>query len=754
MSRRERGQNAPVADAFRRAMFWAIVGALANFSVADLNPVYFVLSFSGLLVCWYGSVKPARPAPRLAINTVLMLVIAFAAIEMLRVGVGVSAFAVFVVLLLIVKLLDLRSARDDAQILVLCLSIMVAAVLTSNSFLTGLFMIIESVLLLRVFVLFQLHSVVSLGPPRRPRLAKPARVDMRSMLIATGFLCALIGSIVFVVLPRNIGGQAFGDWGGARSVSGFADEVELGRPGLISTSTKPVLDMTISDRNGMNLGGENTPPVYLRGAVLEIYESGNWTRNSIIRVPLTERIRRYPANSSLRPRGGSDNSVWDMQCRITMRAVNDGPVFLFSPWRPVEFRVGDRPMRLGYDFTRGLFLKDGIGGSLEYTVRVVRDEFRPMTIDEDATRSPVINTDIHPDVARLAADIIREGGIEPDPSIRPIEDDEAAVRLLENFLRSRYTYTLDVQPVPAGQDATRWFLFDRQTGHCEYYASSIALLARSVGIPARVVTGYIASDYNPVTEQYTVRESNAHAWTEAEIAPGQWRIFDGTPPSDFYDIHVPSPGLMRTLSRMYESIEFIWGRTVVGYDANARESIIGQKLGDFGLARLADRLLERLAAGRVKLVSRAALVALIVFATSFFLGILIIRYQRVFAAIREAIRTLIARTGIHQAFSTGDKDPLGPLEHAINRTLDHAGLNRPEWMPLKSHLHAVHEQLDESPELRTALHDGTRWLYRHRFATGETPEITQMGGIIERLRQSEKTAQSRKPNRDDTKPTL
>lgn len=754
MSRPARVQDAPVAHAFRRAMFWAIVGALANFSVADLNPVYFVLSFSALLACWYGSVKPARPAPRLAINAVLMLVIVFAGIEMLRVGVGVSAFAVFVVLLLIVKLLDLRTARDDAQILVLCLSIMVAAVLTSNSFLTGFFMIVESVLLLRAFVLFQLHSVVSLGAPRRPRLAKPARVDMRSMLIATGFLCALIGSAVFVVLPRNIGGQAFGDWGGARSVSGFADQVELGRPGLISTSTKPVLDMTITDRNGMNLGAENTPPVYLRGAVLEVYESGSWTRNSIIRVPLTERIRRFPANSSLRPRGGNDNSVWDMQCQVTMRSVSDGPVYLFSPWRPVEFRVGDRPMRLGFDFSRGLFLKDGIGGSLEYTVRVVRDEFRSVSINEDATRSPVINTDIHPEIANLAADIIREGGIEPDPDIRPIEDDEAAVRLMENYLRSRYAYTLDAQPVPAGQDATRWFLFERQTGHCEYYASSIALMARSVGIPARVVTGYIASDYNPVTEQYTVRESNAHAWTEAEIAPGQWRIFDGTPPSDFYDIHVPSPGLMRTLSRMYESIEFIWGRTVVGYDANARESIIGQKLGDFGLARMADRVLERLAAGRVKLVSRAAIVALTVFAGSFFIGILIIRYQRVFAAFREAFRSFIARIGIKRALNPGDQDPLDPLEHTINRTLERVGLARPTWMPLKSHLRAIQDQLDDSPDLRTALDDGTRWLYRHRFAPADAPQTTQMRGIIQRLRQSEKAARTRNPNHNTTKPAL
>ncbi|CAN0593276.1 unnamed protein product, partial [Laminaria digitata] len=190
-----------------------IFGAIVSFAIADLSPLYLVLAMMGCFTSWFASVTPARPAPRGLINVILLLVIAIAGVEMLRVGVGVNAFAVFVTLLLVVKLLDLRSARDDGQVLVLCLSIMVAAVLTSNSFMTGLMMIIESVLLLRAVILFQIYSVVSLGHARHTRISRPARIDIRSMMIASGFLCMLIGGLVFVALPRNIGSQAFGQWG-------------------------------------------------------------------------------------------------------------------------------------------------------------------------------------------------------------------------------------------------------------------------------------------------------------------------------------------------------------------------------------------------------------------------------------------------------------------------------------------------------------------------------------------------------------
>jgi hypothetical protein len=405
---------------FRVSMFWAILGALTAFSIADANLIYFIAFVGGTLAVWFSSVRPSRPAPRVMINTILLLVIMIAGIEILRSGVGVSAFAVFVALLLIVKLLDLRGPRDDGQVLVLCLSILVAAVLTSNSFLTGAMMLVECVLLLRAFVMFQMYAVVRLGRTPSVRVDQRTRIDIRSMMLGAGFVCVLIAGVLFVVLPRNVGSQAFGQWGRGGSVSGFTDEVELGRPGRISMSTTPVLDLTVRDRNGENVGQENAVPIYLRGAVLERYQDGSWKRSSIMQVPLAERIQYQRPNTTIKPRDELDYSRWDFEHEISLRSVSDGPIYLFTPWRPVEFHVQDQAMRLGYDFSRGLFLRDGVGGStLGYSVRTVNDAFRAPETTSGAVRSQVNPADIDPRIVERAYEIVREVGSSPIPRSAP-----------------------------------------------------------------------------------------------------------------------------------------------------------------------------------------------------------------------------------------------------------------------------------------------------------------------------------------------
>jgi transglutaminase-like putative cysteine protease len=99
---------------------------------------------------------------------------------------------------------------------------------------------------------------------------------------------------------------------------------------------------------------------------------------------------------------------------------------------------------------------------------------------------------------------------------------------LEAYLRD-LPYSYQVQPLPsAGGDAVEQFLFDMRQGYCTYYASSMAVMARILGIPARVAIGYATGAYDPATRTYTVRESDAHAWPELYIN-GQWLPFEPTP---------------------------------------------------------------------------------------------------------------------------------------------------------------------------------------------------------------------------------
>ncbi len=103
-------------------------------------------------------------------------------------------------------------------------------------------------------------------------------------------------------------------------------------------------------------------------------------------------------------------------------------------------------------------------------------------------------------------------------------------RRLESYLMDNYTYTLDFVGRSAATPIED-FLFRYRSGQCEYFASSMVLMLRSQGIPARLVTGFLGGEYNPFEGYYIVRDNNAHAWVEAYVAGEGWRIFDPTPPA-------------------------------------------------------------------------------------------------------------------------------------------------------------------------------------------------------------------------------
>ena len=104
--------------------------------------------------------------------------------------------------------------------------------------------------------------------------------------------------------------------------------------------------------------------------------------------------------------------------------------------------------------------------------------------------------------------------------------DKAAA--VENYLRTRFGYTLEL-PQTAVKDPIANFLFERKQGHCEYFASSMAVMLRSLGIPARVVNGFRSDEFNDLTGNYVVRAKNAHSWVEAYFPNYGWQTFDPTP---------------------------------------------------------------------------------------------------------------------------------------------------------------------------------------------------------------------------------
>ena len=105
------------------------------------------------------------------------------------------------------------------------------------------------------------------------------------------------------------------------------------------------------------------------------------------------------------------------------------------------------------------------------------------------------------------------------------EYDQAAA--IETYLHT-YTYTLDLPSPPADRDVVDYFLFDLKRGYCDYYASAMVVMARAIGLPARLVTGFSSGVYDPVNAYYIVTQADAHSWVEIYLAGIGWVEFEPT----------------------------------------------------------------------------------------------------------------------------------------------------------------------------------------------------------------------------------
>ncbi len=145
--------------------------------------------------------------------------------------------------------------------------------------------------------------------------------------------------------------------------------------------------------------------------------------------------------------------------------------------------------------------------------------------------------------------------------------DKAAA--LEIYLKTHYGYTLQLLRTPVA-DPLANFLFERKQGHCEYFASSMAVMLRTLHIPSRVVNGFRSDEFNDVTGNYVVRAKNAHSWVEAYFPGYGWITFDPTPGGD-----VGTPEGWDRAMLYLDAAQSFWREWVISYDSS-HQYILGQ----------------------------------------------------------------------------------------------------------------------------------------------------------------------------------
>ena len=170
-------------------------------------------------------------------------------------------------------------------------------------------------------------------------------------------------------------------------------------------------------------------------------------------------------------------------------------------------------------------------------------------------------------------------------------------KILNEFKENDFYYSLT--PINQGNDYEKFF-FETKTGYCEYYAGTFAILARIVGIPSRIVTGYYGGSYNELGDFYTFKQQDAHSWVEVFI-DGKWLHYDPTlsvpiknilnsPNTNFDSTAVISQASDNTnkieISKVglyFDYINYLWTNNFLRYDEKSRQNFIKEKLSNINI---------------------------------------------------------------------------------------------------------------------------------------------------------------------------
>ncbi|MDD2710669.1 MAG: DUF3488 and transglutaminase-like domain-containing protein [Verrucomicrobiae bacterium] len=543
----------PAESISRGLVYWPIA-SLAYASV----PFIFHLSWRGslficLLILWRVYLEFRRlNLPSSWITA--PLVIPFLAILLAEHHTifGEEAGTLFLIGLLSIRLLELHTVRDYMITCITCYFLVVVSLLFAQGIIMSVYLF--TAILLVTVSLIHLHMGSNLRASFRPALRLGMKIVVPALPLAL---------FAFVFFPRFQGKLTLE----YHSIKiGVQDSLEAGNIAQMKKDNRLAFRVEFAN-DQCPVSGE----LYWRCFVLNTTDGWRWWNGSKNRQMTGFKERpglKYTQNITLTP-----------QVQRWMVAL-DYPITIPT----------------GALMCEGQILKNNLYGASkrQYTV-VSQPEQRPQDLSpETQRRCLMLPRTLSPLVKRLVG---RWKTKQKPP-------EALATEALRFFRDHQFIYTLDPEPVE-GQDALVDFLFRQRAGFCEHYATAFAILMRTAGVPARIVTGYMGGEYNPYGRFYAIRQDHAHAWCEIWIQNKGWVRMDPTAvlavknPTPKALLHAaqqgmsvegqasslpsPRPSLWRQpawwtkLSRAprlwWELAEIQWNRWVVGYDRHSQEKL-------------------------------------------------------------------------------------------------------------------------------------------------------------------------------------
>ncbi len=465
-----------------------------------------------------------------------------------------------VLFVMVVRLFSAQRDRDHYFLSVIAfLMVLAAAVLTVNSIFLLAF---AGFMLMAVatFILMEMkHAAAKATINAKDSSRHQAYRQMAFSLagVAPGIvLCILLTAAgIFFLLPRVSAAYLTAYSPGSDFSTGFADRVELGRIGQIQQSNSVVMHIQIDgDKNGAF-------DLKWRGVSLSLFDGRVWSN------PHQRYLqRRSPDNSFALWPGPAQSETLRTQSvsnpihyKVLMEPVGTNVFFLAATPRDLtgNYRLiaeDDGGAVFDLDPEHPISTYEATSNIAQAGPAQLRTAY--VSYPPDVLANYLQLPRLDPRIPLLAQQITAQADNNYDRAVA-----------IERYLQTHYGYTLQLSSkIP--RDPLAEFLFERKQGHCEYFASSMAVMLRSLQIPTRMVNGFRTGEFNDLTSQYLVRASNAHSWVEAYFPGYGWISFDPTPaaPPEM------STG-WRRLSLYTDALASFWREWIVNYDLGHQQHL-------------------------------------------------------------------------------------------------------------------------------------------------------------------------------------
>lgn len=488
--------------------------------------------------------------------------------------VGIVSFLIF---LQITKLFHKKENRDYLFLYVISFIQLLTVTVMTTDVIFSIPFILYTILATWTLMIFYLkHEIESyqgthqniFKTPQVEKVLNPYFFLGTSILV---FMMLAIILVIFFTVPRISIGYLFRERERIQQISGFSEEVKFGSFGNIRLDHTPIMRIELPDIS------ERLPAfVRWRGISLDYYDGQSWKvsrkqeKKVAGRIELTlDAQRTYFFNIGAHDRTSTAiNREKLLRQEIEMSPINSRVIFgahqiqgISGVFTPLSVDGLSGTIRSDFPASRGRKyvaysdievpseeeLREASTAETQYTTPILS------SFEEQYTQLPPISSEIKNLARSLTKNYLN------------LYDKAKAI---EQYLQNNFEYRLNVK---RDEDVTPLedFFFRHQAGHCEYFATGMVVLLRTLNIPARIVNGFQQGQWNEFGKYFIVRKSDAHSWVEVFFPSHGWIVFDPTPSTAFSEDYAPVLDripVVSTMSRYFDFIRMRWNRYIVEYN--------------------------------------------------------------------------------------------------------------------------------------------------------------------------------------------